>query len=133
MKITSICAKGFLGADDVSIDMREPVLLVAGPNAAGKSSIRDAIALAMTADLCRVKLKGDAGDLVTDGYQSAAVLIGTEQDGDYSVEITKAGKIKDGSKGRETPPALPILLDPERFATMSPADRQSLLLICTQN
>lgn len=125
MKITHITARGFLGARDIDLDVA-PVTMICGPNGSGKSSVRDAIALALTADLSRVKLKGDAGNLVSDGAKSAAIIVSTDEQ-EFEVAITAAGKITDGAKGRETPPALPILLSPHRFGEMTSAERQAFL------
>lgn len=127
MRITNITAENFLGARAVHLECNEPINLVCGPNAAGKSSIRDAVALALTADLGRVSLKKDAGHLVTDG-QPAAYCGVVNTDGDeFGVTITEAGKITDSAKGRETDPMLPYVLDAQRFARLSETERRAFL------
>lgn len=78
MKITAIHASNFLGARAVDLQLTKRVNLIAGSNGAGKSSLRDAIALALTADLGRVSLKKDAPALVTDGADAAHVQVDTE-------------------------------------------------------
>lgn len=126
MKITNIQISNFLGARDVNLTLKKPVALITGKNGAGKSSIRDAIALAFTADLCRVSLKKQAAELISDGAESCFVEIHTGAD-TYGVAITAAGKISDTMAGKETPSALPYVLDAQRFARMDDKERRTFL------
>lgn len=126
MKITHITTSNFLGARAVDLELSKPVSLIAGKNGAGKSSIRDAIALAFTADLCRVSLKKDAAALITEGGESCFVEVATSAD-TYGVAITGAGKISDTMAGKETPAALPYVLDAQRFARMTDNERRQFL------
>lgn len=124
MRIQSLYVTDFLGVRAVDVKLRAPVLLVSGHNAAGKSSLRDAIALALTADLGRVHLKKEAGQLVRSGA-SAAVLQVTNSDGDaWHVTIKPGGQIIDSAKGREVDPSLPLALDGQRFARLSADERR---------
>ncbi|MCK4106545.1 ATP-binding protein, partial [Acinetobacter radioresistens] len=43
MKISKIDVQGLLGAQQVTLALTSPVVLVAGDNAAGKSSVREAV------------------------------------------------------------------------------------------
>ena len=126
MKIHSIHVDGFLGARQVDIALIEPVTLIAGQNGAGKSSIANAIALALNAELGRVDLKKDAARLVTEGATAACVQIQTDG-ADFEVHITKAGKITDHAAGRKPHPALPFALDASRFSRLPDAERRTLL------
>lgn len=127
MKIARITAEGFLGARSVSVDTPEPIQLFAGANGAGKSSIRDAVALALTADLGRVSLKKEAGQLVHTAAQHALCEV-TDADGDtWAVTITTAGKIVDSQKGRDLGPVLPYVLDAQRFARLGLTERRAFL------
>lgn len=127
MKITRITAEGFLGARSVSVETRQPIQLFAGANGAGKSSVRDAVALALTADLGRVSLKKDAGQLVHAQAQHALCEV-VDADGDtWAVTITAAGKIADSQKGREADPVLAYVLDAQRFAGLSLTERRAFL------
>lgn len=126
MKITRIQTSNFIGARAVDLDLRKPVALIAGKNGAGKSSIRDAIALAFTADLCRVSLKKEAAALISEGGESCFVEITTNAD-TYGVAITAAGKISDTMAGKETPAALPYVLDAQRFSRMTDNERRAFL------
>lgn len=126
MKISALNAQNFLGARAVEIQMPKPVALFAGKNGAGKSSLRDAIALALTADLGRVSLKKDAGHLITEGGESAVVEVIANGES-YAVAINAAGKISDSQQGREAPAALAYVLDAQRFAKMADNERRQFL------
>lgn len=126
MKISGIQTSNFLGARAVDIALKKPVALIAGHNGAGKSSIRDAIALAFTADLGRISLKKDAANLISDGGDSCFVEVATDAV-NYGVAITAAGKISDTMAGKETPAALPYVLDAQRFARMDDNARRQFL------
>lgn len=126
MKLTRIQVCNFIGARAVDIALTNPVTMIAGKNGAGKSSVRDAIALAFTADLGRVSLKKEAAVLINEGGESCFVEIATDAD-TYGVAITGAGKISDTMAGKETPAALPYIIDAQRFARMSDNDRRTFL------
>ena len=111
MRLQHIHITDFLGVRAVDAQHLPPVTLFCGPNAAGKSSVRDAVALALTADLGRVSLKKEAGQLVRAGA-AAAVCAVTDADGDeWKVMIKASGQITDSQKGREPIPALAYALD----------------------
>lgn len=127
MKIASLFVSNLLGITAVDVRTDAPVQLFAGRNGAGKSSLRDAIALALTADLGRVGLKKEAGQLVRAGAESAVCEV-EDADGDtYHVTISAAGKIADSHKGRDADPVLQYVLDAQRFARLDPNDRRSFL------
>lgn len=126
MKINSLHVQGFLGARHIDLPITQPIQLVAGANGAGKSSLRDAISLALTADLCRVSKKGSAAALVSEGATAARVFVQTDSR-DYEVAISKAGKITDHAAGTEPHPALPYVLDPAKFARLTDTERRALL------
>lgn len=127
MKITRIQATNFLGARAVDISLAKPVCLIAGKNGAGKSSLREAIAMVLTADLGRVHLKKEAATLITDGAQAA--IIEVDFNGQSAgVSITATGKISDTLAGVETPPALPYILDAQRFARLDEDARRAFVL-----
>lgn len=128
MKIDHIHIENFIGARAVSVatDLAR-VHLFAGRNGAGKSSIRDAVALALTADLGRVTLKKDAAQLITTGAGNAACEVRTSDGDTWGVTITGAGKIVDSQKGRTPDAALPYVLDAQRFARLDATERRAFL------
>lgn len=126
MKIHHIAIQNFLGARQIDLAVEQPITLLAGMNGAGKSSLRDAISLALTADLCRVAKKGDAAALISEGAAAARVFVQTDER-DFEVAISKAGKITDSAAGIETPAALPFVLEPARFARLGDTERRAFL------
>lgn len=127
MRIASLYIKDFLGVDTVDVQVRAPIVLLCGQNGAGKSSIRDAVALALTADLGRVSLKKEAPALIREGADLAVCEVKNADGDEWRVTITGAGKIADSQKGRNTDPALPYVLDAQRFARLTPTERRAFL------
>lgn len=127
MRIKTLYVSNFLGAASVDLQLAAPVQLFAGRNGAGKSSLRDAIALALTADLGRVSLKKDAPQLIHAGADGACCEISTDDGDTYSVTISAAGKIADSQKGREPDPTLNYVLDAQRFARLDATERRAFL------
>lgn len=128
MKLQKINIAGFLGAKSVEIDSDQAVQLICGPNAAGKSSVRDGVALALTADLGRVSLKKEAGHLVHEGAKSATCEVITTDGDAYAVVISDSGKIADSRSGLKDDPVLPYVIDAQRFAQLSANDRRTFLM-----
>lgn len=63
MKISKIEVANVLGLHRADIDITTPILMVLGNNEAGKSSLRDAISMAILGDPSRLKIK-NKGELV---------------------------------------------------------------------
>lgn len=125
MKITAIQTSNFIGARAVDVKLTKPVALFAGDNYAGKSSLQEAVRMALTGESVRVSLKKDYGALVTEGQEAGFVEVVTT-DGSYSVVLP-------GGKGVHSDNhALPYVLDAQRFARMSADDRRAFLfgLMC---
>lgn len=120
MKITSIQTSNFLGARDVNLALAKPVSLIAGKNGAGKSSIQEAVRMAMTGESVRVGLKKDYGALVTEGQESGFVEVETA-DASYSVVLPS------GKGLHSENPMLPFVLDAQRFARMDDKERRTFL------
>lgn len=127
MKIANLYVSNFLGAAAVEVSTPEPVQLFCGANGAGKSSLRDAVALALTADLGRVSLKKEAAALITDGADAAVCQV-TDSDGDqYVVSINRAGKITNSRDRVDPDPVLPYVLDAQRLARLDATERRAFL------
>jgi hypothetical protein len=123
MKITSIYLKDFLGIEMIGVPTPQPVQLFAGGNMAGKSTIRDAVALAITGQLSRVALKKEAGELVRTGANGAdcEVHCGEEV---YSFGISAAGKL---SQPKNLKPEFAYVLEAQRFAHLPEDERRKYL------
>jgi energy-coupling factor transporter ATP-binding protein EcfA2 len=126
MKINHIHIENFIGARAVDVPLNSPTTLICGQNGAGKSSVRDAIAFALTADLGRVSLKKDARQLIFDGASSASITLQTSL-GEIGVAISSNGRIADSMRGVELPAALPYVLDGQRFAQLDAKERRAFL------
>ena len=120
MKITKISTSNFIGARSVEIVVSKPVCLIAGKNGAGKSSVQEAIRMALTGESVRVGLKKDYGALVTDGQESGFVEVETA-DASYSVVLPS------GKGLHSENPMLPFVLDAQRFARMDDKERRTFL------
>ena len=81
MKITHIAIDNFLGARCVRLVLHKPVNLFAGHNASGKSSIQEAVRMALTGETVRVALKKEFGALLTDGADTGGVAMGDGREG----------------------------------------------------
>jgi len=128
MNITRIHAEHYLGIRHVDLTLRHRVTLIAGANGAGKSSLAEALRLALCAESVRVGLKKEYPALVHKGAKSASVTV--ERDGcePVVVSITAAGTVKHDDKvWQDGDPAMPFVLDAGRFARCDRDARSNLL------
>ncbi len=125
MKLTRINITNTLGCRRFDAAIKAPVMLLAGTNAAGKTSIIQAVRYALTGQIPRVSLKKDAQSLVTDGAKNG--IIGVEwADGGKATVALPDGKLIEGHTG-DIHPALPIVCDMHAAANMPANDLRSLL------
>lgn len=75
MKIPKIELSNILALHRADIEITTPVLMVIGSNEAGKSSLRDAISMALLGDPVRVKLKKNFGQLLHDDAKKGRVTL----------------------------------------------------------
>ncbi|TDV39566.1 AAA domain-containing protein [Paraburkholderia caballeronis] len=122
MKLTGIYVQNVLGVRAADVRLGQTVALFAGPNGAGKSSLQECVRMALTGDTVRVKLKKEYGALVTEGADSGQIVV---ESGPHANSIVlPAGKAK---RSITDDPRLPLVLDAQRFAMLSPADRRAFL------
>lgn len=124
MKIHAIQTSNFLGARSVDVKLIKPVTLFAGKNGAGKSSLQEAVRMALTGESVRVGLKKEYAALITEGQNTGyAEVRGTLDGDDFGASI-----VLPSGKGQHLDfPALPFVLDAQRFARMEPNERRSFL------
>jgi len=127
MKISNLSISNFLGIGAAEVQLTTPVTLFAGRNGAGKSSLCDAVALALTADLGRVSLKKDACQLVRAGTSGAQCMVETTDGEHYNYAISPTGKIISNRKGYEIDSPLDYALDAQRFAQLDSNERRAFL------
>ena len=124
MKITAIKVQNFVGARDVDLKIAKPICLVAGKNASGKSSLQEAVRMALTGEPARVSLKKDYGRLITKGQTVGYAVV--DHDGERSAITLPNGAHE--HTGQSRPPAiLPFVLDAQRFASLDTNDRRAFL------
>ncbi|WNW10095.1 AAA family ATPase [Pseudomonas sp. DTU_2021_1001937_2_SI_NGA_ILE_001] len=127
MRIESIYIENFQGLRHADLQLATPITLVCGHNGVGKSSLRDAIALAF-GEGARVQHKKDWAQLVTEGQKKGQVIIG--HDGVASSITLPAGKGERAPvDGQEF---LPFVLAPEAFARLDDKAKRSLLMSLTK-
>lgn len=110
----------------IDILIERPIVLAVGANEAGKTSIADALKFAFLAEAARVDLKRDYPALIHEGAKRASIEIDTDQFS-AAVSIDASGKVVDSLAGKDTPPALPYVIDAQRFATLTPDEKRSFL------
>jgi len=129
MKINHLLLKDFLGVKLIDVELAQPVQLFAGRNGSGKSSVRDAVALAITGTLPRIGVKKEAGELVRAGQAGSDCEVHTLTEGvagaTYSFGISAAGKL---SQPKNLRPEFGLVVEAQRFASMEPDARRSFLL-----
>ncbi|RAK01644.1 AAA family ATPase [Aliidiomarina maris] len=124
MRIQSIRVKNFQGLANFTMDVERPVLFVAGHNGAGKSSLRDAIRIALTGQASRVALKKDYKAMIKDGTKKSEVVVNTD-DGAYSFSLPQGKGVHAESE------YLPMCVDAAQFCTMKPDERRKALFELT--
>lgn len=124
MKLTSIQTSNFLGARAVDVALSKPVALFAGKNGAGKSSIQEAVRMALTGETVRVEHKKEYDQLLSDGAESGFISV-EWAGGEASVVLPKGDRNLSGDN--QLSGAIPFVLDAQRFAKLSDNDRRAFL------
>lgn len=125
MKINRLTIRDFLAISHVNFEPATPCTLIAGDNGQGKSSIAEAIRLALLGEMSRVKLKKELGALVRDGAKKGAIEI--EGEGFATSTTLPAGAVK--TTGTiPNPEALECCLAPSLYAAMPANTRRAFTL-----
>ncbi|HCR1227032.1 AAA family ATPase [Pseudomonas aeruginosa] len=130
MRITKLEITNFQGLRHAALDVSAPVLLVAGHNGAGKSSLLDAISHAFTGKPGRVAQKQHIGQLITEGAKKGEARVEWL---DESGEVQACGVALPSGKGSPLAdsPFLPFVLDASRFVALDAKDRRRVLFDLT--
>lgn len=128
MRILNLDVQNVLGVRRVITPLDTPVSLFAGGNAAGKSSLCEAIRMAFGEAPERVALKKEFRALVTEGASEGETSVGVS-DGSRAPAFAYHLTLPDGKRhGRtDAPAALPFVLDPAAFVQLEPAERRTFL------
>lgn len=131
MKITRIEVANILGLHRADLDINTPILMVLGSNEAGKSSLRDAVSMAILGDPSRLKIK-NKGELVQLMHGDAkkgrvTLLAGEELIGQYTLP-------KGEHEAQEIPSAefLPYVVNPKLTASLDDKSLRSMLFSLTR-
>lgn len=124
MKITAIQTSNFLGAHAVDVKLTKPVALFAGRNFAGKSSIQEAVRMALTGESVRVGLKKDYKQLISEGAEVGFAVVDYD---DNRAAITLPNGAHELTGATRPNSALPFVLDAQRFAHLADNDRRAFL------
>ena len=130
MRITKLEITNFQGLRHAALDVSAPVLLVAGHNGAGKSSLLDAISHAFTGKPGRVAQKQHIGQLITEGAKKGEARVEWL---DESGEVQACGVALPSGKGSPLTdsPFLPYVLDASLFASLDAKERRRVLFDLT--
>lgn len=130
MKLSRILIDNFQGVRHFDVTLTAPVLLVAGHNHAGKSSLVEAIRIALTGMSTRVDLKKEYGQMVSDGAKTGKIAVWI--DGTVLGEIKlPSGEWGEALPAHINPPLLDSVLTAQRFASSTPDERRSFLFNLT--
>lgn len=121
MKLNRITANNVFGIKHVDVNLKAPVAVFAGPNGNGKSSLAQAVRMALAGKPSRVALKKDYDKLVLEGQKKGSVVVGTAE-GNAEFHLP-AGKHTGGIEGD----AIQHVLDPSLFASMDEKARRRFL------
>jgi len=121
MRITNIEVQDFLGIARIDAPIHERIALFAGNNGAGKSSLYEAVRMALTGESVRVSLKKDYPALIREGQKSGHVNVTV--DGDSAFLSLPSGRVSP----YQPPAALPYVINAQRFASLNLTERRKFL------
>ncbi len=122
MRLKKIEISNYVGVRRVCVDIDTPVVLIAGPNAAGKSSCAEAVRHALLGNPTRVSLKKEYAALVAEGEESGFVSV--EFDSGSATIVLPGGAHQ---TTMEITPAMGFVLEAQNFARMTDQERRAFL------
>ncbi|BBE09692.1 Uncharacterized protein MCB1EB_1531 [Mycoavidus cysteinexigens] len=125
MKLSRLSIKNFLGVHEVEMPLTHPVTLFSGKNGAGKSSLQEAVRMALTGETVRVGLKKECIQLVTEGAKLGFVEV--EIDHKICVALCLPAGKATLSEDYVLPRALPHVLDAQHFTRLGCNERGKFL------
>lgn len=130
MKINHISIQNVLGIKAAEIPLPKPIALIAGRNYAGKSSIQEAVRMALAGETVRVSLKKEYQSLVHEGAAAGKVELEVSS-GTWGNGGRVWATLPDGKNTPITeyvpPLALTYLLDAQRFSKLTADERRAFL------
>ncbi len=130
MKITAIQADNLLGIKSVNVKLETVVTLFAGRNGSGKSSIQEAVRMAICQDQVRdVTTKKEFGKLVHGDAKAGGAHIAIDNDPDKGFAFNMP---KGDFTGPEISESMRVALNGQRFARMTADERRTFLFGLTK-
>jgi len=126
MKLNAIRIQNILGVRAADITIDRPVALIAGHNYAGKSSVQEAVRMALTGETVRVALKKEYGSLVTEG-QEVGFSVVELADGQAAMTLPNGAHEMTSGTVMQHARSLPYVLDSQRFAKLTEQERRAFL------
>jgi hypothetical protein len=130
MKITRIQSDNILGTKSIDVHLTTPVALFAGRNGSGKSSLQEAVRMAITQDNVRdITTKKTFGALVREGEKAGGAVVTIDGDSEKSFAFNMP---KGEFVGPEIGEPMRVALLGQRFARMSTDERRTFLFGLTK-
>lgn len=130
MKITRIQADNLLGLQSIDVKLATAVTIFAGRNGAGKSSIQEAVRMAICQDQVRdVTTKKEFGKLVHGEAKAGGAQITIDDDHEKSFAFNMP---KGDFSGPEITESMRVALHGQRFAQMTADQRRTFLFGLTK-
>lgn len=130
MKITRIQADNLLGIQHVDVTTSTAVTLFCGRNGSGKSSIQEAVRMAICQDQVRdVTVKKEYGKLLHGDAKAGGAVVTIDNDPDSSFAFNMP---KGEFMGPEITEPMRVALNGQRFAMMKPDERRTFLFGLTK-
>lgn len=130
MKFNHLKINNMIGARHIDMAITAPITLFCGGNGAGKSSVQEAVRMAVSGITTRVKLKKDYPLIVADGAKTASAQLTTDE-GTATITLPKHTHTLASGFERGMPDALPYVLDAQRFADLGEEARRTFLFALT--
>lgn len=128
MNLTKLEIANVLGIVRADIDLRKPVTMIIGNNEAGKSSISDAISMALRGEPRRVKLKKDLGQLLNGDSKKGRVTLMNNDTVLAEYKLPSGDHLADSFQGAEF---VPYVIDAGLFARQTTDERRKTLFRAT--
>lgn len=132
MKFSHLKVSNIFGIRHLDMALTSPIVLFAGANGAGKSSLQEGVRMAFSGDTTRVSLKRDYPLIVTEGAKSGGVRVTTDE-GYASIAMPKGLHALGDGLEKGLPDALPYVLNAQQFAGMKEDDRRTFLFGLTNS
>ena len=128
MKITRLAINSILGIRELDLRPSKPVVTITAANGQGKTSIVNALALALAYQLPRIDKQKDSGAILHNGAKAGTIDVFTNTYKEPFLANVTDGKVSwKNPAGEEGPRFIEYVLNPPLFASQTVAERRSTL------